>query len=122
MGRSNKYPRREEEEIPPASEGPGRPAPSRKGVTVFVVEEYGYRHWQWNSGLSEQQLREFWAALPSVNSGYFHPKSLLRSGRLLQVRERPAYATWRMHMHQDDDSYLRTPQGEVITHAGYVGE
>lgn len=121
MGRSNKTPRREEEEIPLASEGPGRPTPSHKGVTVFVVEEYGYRYWQWNSGLSEQQLREFWAALPSVAPGFFHPGAIL-SGRLRQVRERPDRPLWLVHIHQDDDSYLRTPQGEVITHAGYVGE
>jgi hypothetical protein len=129
MGKSLRAEAPETEEILLGSIPSRRPLKKRwqKGITVLLIEEYGYRAWEWNTGLDEEKLAAYWRGIPSVMPGFFDPRRLLR-GVLVEVkRRRPADAFnhegWLAHIHQDDDSFLRGPGGPAapeILHAGYI--
>lgn len=103
-------------------------------VTVLLDEEYGYREWVWRTGMTAEELMEFWRSIPTMEPYFFSPKGL--PGKLVQLfqegeaggddyaRLRESYrkeaAGWVAHIHVEDDSFLRTPAGEEVLHAGYV--
>ncbi len=116
-------------------------------VTVWLEEEYGYRYWRWDTGMTLEKLIAWWTALPSVIPFFFDPKQL--PGRLAQLdfeewtdavtvrtkgyKGRPTtlFITCadehrddivRAHLHQDDDSCLVVPDLGLIRHAGYQAE
>lgn len=99
-------------------------------IRVDLEEEYGYRTWTWFTGMDAADLESWWAKLPSVGPYFFTPEGL--PGRLVELA-RPCPTTpeewhalmhpapsirWRGHIHTDDDSYLVTPAGRCIYHAG----
>ncbi len=45
-------------------------------AVVLLTEEYGYREWIWWTGMSSEQLVEWWEKLASVNPYFFDPRSL----------------------------------------------
>ena len=99
-------------------------------VRVDLEEEYGYRTWTWFTLMDPTDLESWWTKLPSVRPYFFSPIGL--PGRV-EPRPAPPFTTveaalarlnapprpiWRCHIHQDDDSYLVTPAGRCIYHAG----
>jgi len=111
----------------------------RDNVTVFVKEEYGYRYWTWESGMSAGALVAWWKALPSVSEYFFTPEGLPGKMTLISLdmeeaeeaddiwaafehkvkEEKEKCNGWKVHVHLDDDSWLKTPDGETHHHAGY---
>jgi hypothetical protein len=89
-------------------------------TTVYIEEEYGYRYWVWESDKTPDQLTEWWQALESVEP-YSVPDNL--PGKVREVDSLPGKnGVWFCHLHTEDDSYLRSPEGEIIHHAGWVPE
>lgn len=102
-------------------------------VTVMLDEEYGYREWIWRTGMTAEELTEFWRNIPTMEPYFFSPKGLPGKVLLLfpeddqsdedyeRLREsyRKEAAGWVAHIHVEDDSYLQTPTGEEVLHAGY---
>jgi hypothetical protein len=107
-------------------------------VKVFVEEEYGYRYWMWDTGMTPEALIAWWQALDTVHKYFFSPASL--PGRMTEIavanRRDPSrkdyeafFAAldaarlvaqgWDLHIHQDNDSDLRH-DGTTYTHAGFV--
>ena len=92
-------------------------------VTVFLVEEYGYRTWIWRTGMTPTRLIAWWKALPTVSPFFFNPSKSGLPGDLMQAGEtdhEPGW--WSAHLHMDEDSWLRTPDDTMIHHEGYTGE
>lgn len=95
-----------------------RPKPPR--FTIYVEEEYGYRYWVWEPQINPKKLAHWWRALKSVEP-YSSPASL--PGVVQNVRKiRQKEGFWFCHIHTDSDSFLRSPEGEIIHHAGYNPE
>lgn len=101
-------------------------------VVVWLEEEYGYRYWRWEPEMTAAELIEWWKSLKSVAPYFFSPaggacyckRSPGLPGKLeeLDWEEFPMIDIpnlWRAHIHEDEDSYLTTPGGESIHHAGY---
>ena len=90
-----------------------------KEVKVLLDEEYGYRMWEWRTGMSEEQLIAWWKAQPSMKDHYFNPNTTL-PGKIKRVEARaPKRGEWTGHIHMDDDSFLKSPDGVEYVHAGY---
>ena len=110
---------------------------------LFVQEEYGYRHWVGvlPSDMTVESVIEWWKALPSVMGMFFNPSKSFPM-ELFEVEDVApddadvAIMQWVdsdgqshildrsnvvlfAHTHEDDDSYLKIPQGETFHHAGY---
>tara|TARA_Y100000034_G_scaffold127135_1_gene179474 strand:- start:395 stop:823 length:429 start_codon:yes stop_codon:yes gene_type:complete len=49
---------------------------SEEHITVGLDEEYGYRMWVWQTGMTEAELIAWWEALPSVMPYFFSPEGL----------------------------------------------
>ena len=45
-------------------------------VTIFLQEEYGYRHWLWETGMEADALIVWWSELPTVDKYFFDPRGL----------------------------------------------
>lgn len=113
---------------------------------LFVQEEYGFRHWVGvlPKGMTIESVIEWWKALPSVMGMFFNPSGGFPM-ELFEVKDvadddaEVAIMQWVdsegqthildrknvvlfAHTHEDDDSYLKIPQGEYIYHAGRVSE
>ena len=110
-------------------------------VQVFVEEEYGYRYWIWDTGMTPAALIAWWQALDTVHKYFFSPASL--PGKMTEIAvankanmrapsgedydaffaaldaARLAAQGWDLHIHQDNDSDLRH-DGKVYVHAGFV--
>jgi hypothetical protein len=110
---------------------------------LLVQEEYGYRHWIGviPSEMTVESVIEWWKALPSVMGMFFNPSKSFPLPTLIELEDiaddDADKATWRWvdaqgehildrsnvvlfaHVHMDDDSYLKIPQGETFYHAGY---
>lgn len=41
-------------------------------MTVYIEEEYGYRHWKVETDMSEIDLANWWATLPQATDSYIH--------------------------------------------------
>ena len=128
MGKTERAEAPEPEEILLGSVPSRRPVKrGKRGITVLLIEEYGYRAWEWRTGLDEAKLEAYWRGIPSVMPGFFDPRQLLR-GTLVEVNRPPLSETfdhegWFCHLHGDDDSFLRGPGGRRAPeshHAGYI--
>ena len=90
-------------------------------ITVYLEEEYGYRYWLWETGMTEEELRAFWGGLPSVSPYFYDPRGL--PGKLTPLETNPTAEDWTGHIHMDDDSGLWSPKEKVrIKHGGYREE
>lgn len=138
-------------------------------ITVLLQEEYGYRLWVWETGMTAFELEAWWSSCESLHPYFFTPVGL--PGDLIQVFEdlsvvdakrialherwqqgeltkaemdaqittlyqchrlklvrvegdAPAPAKqpdwWSGHIHEEDDSHLKTSEGRIIVHAGYA--
>ena len=56
-----------------------------KGIIVYVEEEYGYRYWKWNTGVSTEELIKWWNELESVDAFFFNPGETLPFGFVRQI-------------------------------------
>ena len=110
---------------------------------IMVQEEYGYRHWIGilPSDMTRDDVISWWKSLPSVGNMFFNPSGAFPMPliELEDIADDDAdRATWRWvdaqgqehildrsnvvlfcHVHEDDDSYMKIPQGETFHHAGY---
>jgi hypothetical protein len=94
-------------------------------ITVFLDEEYGYREWRWETGMTAEQLETFWSQIDDMWAICSNlPESL--PGKLVPLcyDELPegwkATDHWTAGIHEDDDSALATPGPDrrVILHRG----
>ncbi|MDB4278658.1 hypothetical protein N9917_03570 [Deltaproteobacteria bacterium] len=110
-------------------------------VTVYVDEEYGYRSWVWETGMTAEELVAWWTGLETVMSYFFSPSGL--PGTMTQVHlGAEAFAVhetnepipfpagyhykddrprdyWKAHMHIEEDSFLQAPDGTYHRHLGH---
>ena len=56
-------------------------------VNVLLDEEYGYREWLWKTGMTAEQLTEWWTSLRSVSAFFFDPSQGGMPGEMLQIIE-----------------------------------
>jgi hypothetical protein len=117
-------------------------SPPQNPRYILVQEEYGYRHWigVLPQDMTREDVISWWKSLPSVGSMFFNPSASFPIPliELEDIADDDAdRATWRWvdaqgehildrsnvvlfcHVHEDDDSYMKIPQGDVIYHAGY---
>lgn len=89
------------------------------GVRVLVDEEYGYRYWIWDTGLSENELAEWFLSQNGEESEAFEPHHLFGSIREVSEDDRewvsPHRSVWRAMFHTIGDSWLRSSGGMVYT-------
>lgn len=114
---------------------------TEKGVIVHLNEEYGYREWLWQTGMSTEELIEWWSSLETVNPHFMDPSKTLPgelrrvwgvSPREVVVEVDPVEggghiyvqnpSGWSAHLHMDDDSFLRLPGGKTLHHKGFKDE
>ena len=112
---------------------------SKKTFHLLVEEEYGFRYWLWDTGLSKQEFRDFWEGLPSTKPAYLNPsKSGWPTGQggwkqmvcatteevgflvkciedFQNTKEPVAF----LHLHRDWDSCLYI-DGKEVHHDGYI--
>lgn len=110
---------------------------------LLVQEEYGYRHWIGilPQDMTQEDVIAWWKSLPSVGHMFFNPSASfpMPLTELEDIADDDAdKASWQWvdpdgqthilnrsnvvlfcHVHEDDDSYLKIPQGETFHHAGY---
>tara|TARA_B100001094_G_scaffold282235_1_gene294207 strand:+ start:695 stop:1168 length:474 start_codon:yes stop_codon:yes gene_type:complete len=54
-------------------------------ITVALDEEYGYREWIWETGMTAAELEAWWSAKQSLGAYFFSPVGL--PGSMMQVAE-----------------------------------
>ena len=110
----------------------------------MVQEEFGFRHWvgEIPQGMTRDHIISWWETLPSVGFMFFNPNRAFPMPLIELEDVAPddaERATWGWvdaqgkeqildrsnvvlfaHVHMDDDSYLKIPQGDYIYHAGYT--
>jgi hypothetical protein len=52
-----------------------RPDPSDQAIVV-LTEEYGYRYWLWQTGMTDDELVAYWKGLETVEPFFFDPREL----------------------------------------------
>jgi hypothetical protein len=92
---------------------------------VFVKEEYGFRHYIWRTPMIEQDVVAWWqgvvkAPQPDDLTQIFPGSELLAvfSDDVDQWVDESHNHIF-LHLHRDDDSFMRLPSGKEIHHAGY---
>lgn len=45
-------------------------------VTVWLEEEYGYRYWRWDTGMSHEDLVLWWSSMGTIRPYFFSPNGL----------------------------------------------
>lgn len=106
-------------------------------VRVLIEEEYGFRYWLWDTGMSAEALVTWWKGLASVKPYFYSPVDLPGSVEELGLPEdtpdeeagelwdamladaKEECAGWSAHLHMDDDSILVAPGTVRHRHAGY---
>lgn len=86
-------------------------------MTVYIEEEYGYRHWKVEVGMTEESLATWWSTLTEVvdpNIRILFPNVV----RITHEEFKTDGVVW-AHIHGNDDSYLRLSNGTTVYHAGY---
>jgi hypothetical protein len=96
-------------------------------LNVLMKEEYGFRNWIWQPGMSPVELEEWWKNLESAWSYFFNPANL--PGLMLLVDTEEQIEQYKHmegegihysgHIHMDDDSFIKSPEGRTIRHKGY---
>ena len=85
-----------------------------KGVRVLLDEEYGYRHWVWNTGMTEEDLVKWFSENIGKNDSVFcNPRSLPGEKKLISIGQYNdmSRGSWRAMFHDADDSYMISPRG-----------
>jgi hypothetical protein len=90
----------------------------KKTVQVYIDEEYGYRFWFWDTGMTEAELVRWWGNLGSVTPFYFSPQGLL-PGTVTKIPHFQGPTPYLAHLHEDFDSWLKLPGGTTIYHRGH---
>lgn len=114
---------------------------------VLLEEEFGFRSWIWIPDCSEKELITWWKSRLNLGKFYFDPKSLNHSknSKIFNVFYRHSYYdnnrkkvyyntpyalisvynqlnnmnnTFKAHIFDDTDSWLKTPSGQYIFHIG----
>lgn len=105
-------------------------------MRVLVIEEYGFRLWWWLPplGWGWEDIVQWWKSLPTVEEMVFNARRTLEGfpGTLIPIedlddepRDVVHWGSWAIHIHEDEDSSLRSPRIEPLldstfyTHAGY---
>lgn len=114
-------------------------------IVVLLQEEYGYREWVWMPNMSADELKAWWKAMPTVAPFFFNgPVEFPGETHQIYFEEDGFYLVtegdmrvvtpvsgkfdldedkhWHAHLHQDNDSFLKSPDGEYIHHAGWVSD
>ncbi|MCX6253808.1 MAG: hypothetical protein NTV31_04945 [Bacteroidia bacterium] len=96
-------------------------------LNVLLDEEFGYHIWIWQPDMDAEQLEEWWKNMETVMRYFFNPTNL--PGEMLLVRTDDQVEQYEQmqkqgihysgHIHTDDDSYLKSPDGRTIHHKGY---
>lgn len=95
--------------------------PSMPGTVVALEEEYGYRHWVWETGMEAEQLKEFFLNMNPMEyffhemdklPGKVHRADLCRGGmRVFHENSNDKFfdskAAVQAHMHTPDDSWIK---------------
>jgi hypothetical protein len=77
-------------------------------ITVYLDEEYGYRYWIWETGMTRDQLVQWWTSLETVKPYFYTPVGL--PGELTQ-----AYLAEGGWLKADDlDQEASEKQGDAI--------
>ena len=76
-------------------------------MRIFLEEEYGYRYWIWNTGKAKKEILDWWEKLETVDSFFFDPSATLPFGEVLPFVGKKLETEAYMHLHEDDDSFLR---------------
>lgn len=91
----------------------------KREFAVLLDEEFGYRYWVWFPKMTSKELEFWWRSLSSVEPYFFSPKGL--PGEVVQVKEENIWPDlirskkfYLAHMHDDQDSFLRRPDGTEI--------
>ena len=86
----------------------------KKGVRVLLDEEYGYRHWVWNTEMTEEDLVKWFGENIGKNDDvFFEPRNLPGKKKIITVEEynEMSRGSWRAMFHTADDSYMISPNG-----------
>ena len=59
-------------------------------IVVLLEEEFGYRYWVWFPGMSAEELKEWWKAMPTVAT-YFYDGPAGLPGDGIQVYYEPSW-------------------------------
>lgn len=92
--------------------------PHPQGTTVFLEEEYGYRYYIWHTGMSEEELVNYWESIEDINCLSIHTLP----GKLVAFNgsydERPS-TKWYAHHHTNLDSELEWNDPENGVYKSY---
>ena len=98
-----------------------------KDFLVLLDEEYGYRLWFWFPNITSNKLDTWWSELDSVDPYFMTPEPLI--GDLYQAEDddelelftslQKTSKFYTVHIHSNDDSILKKPNGTKIYHKGY---
>jgi len=103
-------------------------------AVVLVDEEYGFRHHLWLTGMTPEKLEEFWASIQNMKDHYTDcTKTLPGTWISVEAEDRTYNKSdldlWHQckddgqyyyaHLHWEDDSSLKAPDGRLIYHAGF---
>lgn len=96
---------------------------------VLVMEEYGYRYWEWEFPGDADAVVAWWKGLPSVQPMFFDPSKILEIiGPIRQLNDleddmADEYQVV-IHVHDNSDSWCRDNRHPPVqhSHAGAVGE
>lgn len=58
---------------------------SGKQITVLVEEEYGYRYFIWHTGMTAEQLVEFWTGTQSLAEHFWNPSHSLPAQEIYET-------------------------------------
>tara|TARA_B100001758_G_C18153282_1_gene475188 strand:- start:204 stop:488 length:285 start_codon:yes stop_codon:yes gene_type:complete len=90
-------------------------------MKFLVDEEYGYRHWVWETGKSRKEMVAWWSSLETVDPFFFNPASSLPFGKIYPLPEDcqdiPEVLGY-FHLHEDYDSFMKI-EGENYYHKGH---
>ena len=94
-----------------------------KETTALIDEDYGFRFWVWFPCTTVAELEEWWNKLGTVNAYFLNAQWL--PGEVFEVNrndwhefKRDFSNVYTVLLHNDADSYLETPSGLRLNHAG----
>ena len=87
-----------------------------KGIRVLLEEEYGYRHWVWNTEMDEEELiKWFRDCIGEGDAVFSEPSQLHGRKKEISIKEfnEMSRGSWTGMFHDAEDSYLVCPKGIV---------